>query len=325
MEKLTGGALTQVMFLLKKRGIFSLIWRIVFFILNRTKNLFDILNCFFYKNGVIPVNGSLMKLNPRDKGLSKDLRLYKKREHFSTDFMKEFIKEDDIIIDIGANIGYYALLEAKLAKKGRVYAIEPVPESRKILEENIKLNGYNNISVYPYAISNKNGTNKMYVYDKKNWSSFIKNSSWKIVQEVQTNTIKLDDFIRYCINKKPQVIRMDTEGHEYEIISGMQKTLDSKIPLKLFIEFHPKFMSTEKIEKIIYILKRAGVRVKRIFIESTPSNYNNLKIFNKLNKKMGFLEFGEFKETNLDSLKTILLKGHINGMFYFPEVFLERS
>ena len=320
--------ITQIKFLLKKQGPLSLVYRLVFFILSRTNQYLDNLKYFLYEknnNPIISVEGSLMKLNSKDKGLSKDLLLHKKREHLSTDFIKSFIKEEDIIIDIGANIGYYALLEAKIAKKGKVYAIEPVSENRKFLIENIKLNNYKNISVYPYAISDKTGKKQIYVYDKKNWSSFTKNPFGKIIKNDEVNAIKLDDFIKLNLKKSPTFIRMDTEGHEYEIINGMKKILESKKPLKLFIEFHSLFLSEKKIKEVMNVLKDNNFKIIKIFNEIHPQNHKSLELFCYLCRKIGFHEFGEFKKTDYNSLRSLLLEGYSTGMFYFPEVFFERK
>ena len=71
-----------------------------------------------------------MYLNLDDKGICPDLMVNKTREVFSTAHFQTIITEDMTIIDIGANIGYYALLESQLALKGHVFAIEPV---RKII------------------------------------------------------------------------------------------------------------------------------------------------------------------------------------------------
>ena len=85
------------------------------------------------KYKIISVNGSDMFICLTDKGISRDLYLYKEREKFSTEFMKSFIKEDDVIFEIGANIGYYVILETKIANKGKIIAFEPSPFNRNLL------------------------------------------------------------------------------------------------------------------------------------------------------------------------------------------------
>jgi len=86
----------------------------------------------------ITVAGNKMEIDWQDAGLSKELVAYGGREFFSTKYIKDFMTEDEIMVDIGANIGYYTVTAAKRATGGRVYAIEPVKDNIKILRSNIK-------------------------------------------------------------------------------------------------------------------------------------------------------------------------------------------
>ena len=63
-------------------------------------------------------------------------------------FVKHLIDEGDVIIDIGANLGYFSFLFAKWAgKSGRIYAFEPVAVYNEVIKE--RVNRYNNIQIYP--------------------------------------------------------------------------------------------------------------------------------------------------------------------------------
>ena len=89
------------------------------------------------------INGSRMYLDPTDKGLSIDLLVDGIREPYITEVTKRELKQGQTVVDIGANIGYYALLEARqVGPTGRVYAIEPVPENFATLNKNVRLNQY---------------------------------------------------------------------------------------------------------------------------------------------------------------------------------------
>ena len=67
-----------------------------------------------------------------------------------TELVKREIKEGDLVIDVGANIGYYTLIFAKLVgEKGKVYAFEPEPRSFKLLKKNVEENKYQNIMMVP--------------------------------------------------------------------------------------------------------------------------------------------------------------------------------
>src|SRR5579872_1066764 len=96
------------------------------------------------KYRIVQVNGFPMYIFLEDNGISRDLYLYRHREKFAVEFFKSFVRDDDVIIDIGANIGYYVLLERELAPNGRIFACEPAPFNRNLLEMNLALNNVEN-------------------------------------------------------------------------------------------------------------------------------------------------------------------------------------
>src|SRR3989344_8248708 len=89
------------------------------------------------------IHGNKMYLNLQDKGISKDLAINKTREELQTELVMNKVKEGMHVLDLGANIGYYALIEASLVgPKGKVYAIEPSQSNFDLLNKNIGLNQF---------------------------------------------------------------------------------------------------------------------------------------------------------------------------------------
>lgn len=93
------------------------------------------------KSNVAMVMGHKMFLDCKDSlNLSINNGIY---EEFETNIVKEEIKKGDIVLEIGANIGYYTLIFAKLVgEKGKVFAFEPDPTNFALLKKNIEINGY---------------------------------------------------------------------------------------------------------------------------------------------------------------------------------------
>jgi FkbM family methyltransferase len=260
-----------------------------------------------------------MYLNLDDKGVCSELGINKTREVFSTEYFQKIITEDMVIIDIGANIGYYALLESQLAPKGHVYAIEPVPENYTLLQKNIDLNACKNISTYNFAIGNVNGLLDMFVYDKCNWSSFTRIPGEHIVNVIQVPIMTLDAFIESHVNSHPCFIRMDVEGFEYEILKGALTTLRAVEPLIICIEMHPRLMSEDKVEECIQLMKDNHFCVKTIFLEmDDPSDFKYIELINTLKSILHLPRYGYYGN-DFDSLQELLVRG------YFPIVFFEKS
>ncbi len=311
---------------LRKWELKSFLCGFIFFSISRRNLCVDNLRYVIAKmrnKGVdytkVKVNDNLMYINFKDNGISKELYIHRKREHFSTEFIKEIISEDEIIIDIGANIGYYALLESQLANKGMVYGVEPIPSNMNLLNRNIELNNRKNFSSFQCAISDKNGEAKMYVYDKCNWCSFTKDPGGNIIDEIEVQTMTLDKFVESCVCQDPTFIRMDSEGHEYQIIKGAANIFKKNNPLKLCIELHPHLMPRKNMEELINNLKQSGFKVMAIFLDSTPYNYKNINTINRLCRAMKIPEFGFAGNSYEDIYK--LLKERC----YAPIVFFERG
>jgi len=221
--------------------------------------------------------GNKMYLDLKDPGISSDLLRDGIREPFLTESIQKEIKDGDVIVDIGANIGYYALQEARLVgDNGKVYAIEPVPENVELLKKNIELNNYSNIEVFQLAVGAVNKTDYVYVSDCRNTASMIKTQA--SIDKVPVQVTTLDKFLE---NKPlPNLIRMDVEGYEVEIVKGITKLLESNKPLKLIVELHPLYYVTkEKREDFLKTLKESRFQVKWAIYEPYPASLLSEPIF----------------------------------------------
>ncbi|MGH7662461.1 MAG: FkbM family methyltransferase, partial [Vulcanimicrobiaceae bacterium] len=147
------------------------------------------------KYRLVRTNGYRMYVHLEDRGISKDLFLYGARERFACQVLKSLLKEDDVVLDIGANIGYYALLENEKATRGHIFACEPSPSNRELLQRNLALNDASRVRVFPFAFAQESkGGRPFYIYDKSNWASFNNElgSKSKIRKTNWVETITID-------------------------------------------------------------------------------------------------------------------------------------
>lgn len=104
------------------------------------KKIHKILIIFF---NPIEIQGHKMFIEPAD-GLEFLIKPH--HEEFETEIFKKEIKKGDTVLDLGAHIGYYTLLAAKLVgEKGKVFAFEPEPTNFALLKKNIKINNHQNV------------------------------------------------------------------------------------------------------------------------------------------------------------------------------------
>ncbi len=196
-----------------------------------------------------------------EKNIFKQLALDNIRELEASKIMLDFIEPGDQILEIGANVGYYVLLESyALKQQGKIYAIEPDPDNFELLKKNIEVNKLNNIvNLYNLAISNKKGKADFYISRNSNLHSLLLKKNDSIKNKIEVETVKVDDFLI----DKPNVnfIRMDIEGYECKVINGLNVFLQKSGKLKLFIELHPHLVDSKELVKLLKILKRNEFKV----------------------------------------------------------------
>jgi FkbM family methyltransferase len=152
------------------------------------------------------------------------------------EIIKKIVTKDDVALDIGANIGFMTTILAEQAK--HVYAFEPSPDNYKQLQENTK--GFDNVTAYPIALSNKRGYGILYTCPKDNGMNRLYNSHWcKGGEQIRVGILPLDRIHYFSLdNIKIDFIKLDVEGYEYYAIMGMEKLLWRDHPT-VMMEFHP--------------------------------------------------------------------------------------
>lgn len=225
--------------------------------------------CFCKKEQIWGILDYQMYLNTHGIGLDlkennihKQLILDRIREPHATKIMKQFIQPDDVILEIGANIGYYVLMEAKiLSENGYIYAIEPEPSNFDLLKKNVQLNKIENIELKNIAISNKKEIAKLYIGKASNLHTLIKKTEENISNEfVEVETETVDSFMT---GRRPVTfIRMDIEGYEVNIFENMENTLALPSLKKIFIEIHPPSVPLEKMRNLLQTLLNNGFEIK---------------------------------------------------------------
>jgi FkbM family methyltransferase len=314
--------------ILREEGTEALFWRslktVVGWKLPYLRSLPYSLLKVFKNSTVMEVNGVKMHINMRDTGLSQALYLYHTHEPVSTEYFRKTLKPGMTVLDIGANIGYFALLEAKIVgRKGKVYAVEPVSENISFLERNAALNNFSNIEVFRFAIGDKTKLTKIHVMKKRNYSSMwnVDRGSKRISSEdVQETTV--DAFLK---NKSmPDVVRMDVEGYEYNILKGMWNTL--KKDIMILMELHAPFLSKAKLTEMFSTLKKNGFGIgwcvldpPDIILNSKGRPFSLYPIIKKARQKLGETQYGKM-DVDMDKLLEWSLTNRENPHVLFKKI-----
>jgi len=183
-------------------------------------------------------------------------------EVFNSDsymFNKLGLKEDSIVIDIGAHIGCFAVRAAKIAKKGKVYCFEPEPQNFNILKKNVKINKLSNVFYFRKAVSGSQGIVSLFIPFEQERKQTTDYSIVKIegkhqnrylkVQGISLNSILSDNKI-----EKVDLLKIDCEGAEYQILyNAPKKTMDSFD--RIIMEYH-LFENVNQFEELKAYLQR---------------------------------------------------------------------
>jgi FkbM family methyltransferase len=187
------------------------------------------------KSKFAEVQGHKMFLDSKD---SLNLSINGIFEPFETEIVKKEIKKGDIVLDIGANIGYYTLIFAKLVgEQGKVFAFEPEPDNFALLEKNVEINGYRNVVLVQRAVSNKTGEIRLYLSEDNKGDHRIYDSH-DGRKSIEVEAIRLDDYFKNY-DGRIDFIKMDIQGAEGGAIQGMPLLLEKAKNLKLTTEFWP--------------------------------------------------------------------------------------
>lgn len=170
-------------------------------------------------------------------------------ESWIWDYLK--LKQGDVFIDVGANIGKYTILAAKIVKeKGRVIAIEPEPCNYEVLIKNISINKLRNVTAINCAAWDDDCKIKLYIgHDSEGHSGKITGHKWIFVK-----ARKLDSLIDKLRLDKVDMIKIDVEGAEVEVLRGLEQTLNNYRP-KLVIEVFIK-----NLDEVVRLLNKHGYR-----------------------------------------------------------------
>ena len=166
------------------------------------------------------------------------------------------INHDDIVVDVGAHIGLFALFASQFCNNGKIFCFEPIKENYKMLIENININQIKNIYPNNLAVTKDTSTAKIFLNDDESGHSmFIENKSFVQVDSKSLFDIFTDNRIKEC-----NFLKLDCEGAEYEIIESLQSDIFSKIN-KTVIEYHMADTKPELLEGLIKKLKQLSFTI----------------------------------------------------------------
>ena len=276
---------------------------------------------FIYKKGEQILSGRSLGRTYPAKIISKKLRSYLKQDYAYVDGQKMYLDENDslrlsingiyepketevvkkeikkgyTVLDIGANIGYYTLIFAKLVGlEGKVYAFEPDPKNFEILKKNVQINNYKNVVLIQKAVSDRNGEINLVLEENNTAGHNIRSDNTDGMNTINVDMTSLDEYFKN-FDGNIDFIKMDVEGSEFGVIKGMKSLLARSKNVKIMTEFDPFF------------IKKFGV-VPEEFLDSFLQNHFKFYDLKKSHQK----KLKEITKTELLKNYTIKKENHTN-------------
>ncbi len=191
-------------------------------------------------------------------------------------------ERSEYILDLGANTGVFSLIAKAVNPESKVYAFEPVQRVFKKLKQNVALNSYDVVCV-DKAVSNFAG--KAFIYDTnaEHILSVTVNYNYLPptvkVQEVEIETITLNNYLKETKIPKVDLMKIDVETHEPEVLEGFSDYLDKYRPTMLIEILNNEIGA--KVEKLVQgmgylyfnIDENKGIHQTEHIIKSDYYNY----------------------------------------------------
>jgi FkbM family methyltransferase len=141
------------------------------------------------------------------------------------------VKPGDVVLDLGAHIGYYTLLAAGLiGPRGRVFAFEPHPRNAWYLRQHVRMNRCGNVEVVEQAAYDRTGAERFDPGSGTGTGRVTRSGA------ISVRAVRLDDFVaeRGVI---PTVVKIDVEGGERAVLDGGAEVLRRCRPV-IFLSTH---------------------------------------------------------------------------------------
>jgi FkbM family methyltransferase len=200
-------------------------------------------------------------------------------------FFRRYLRSGDMVIDAGANMGFYTLLSSILVgNSGRVYAIEPHPRIFKYLKGNLSLNKCENVSAYNVALGDHGGPANISDKRSDDQNSILKSSGTEI------KMLKLDDLP--LTNELIALFKIDVEGYEKFVLEGATEIL-KKVQCVIFESWDEHFSNydytTSDIFELLtnhgfHIFKIINNDIRPISKDYTSPSCENLIAVREINK-----------------------------------------
>jgi len=185
--------------------------------------------------------GIRLRLNPAEDYIDRFIYYWDCWEPNETYVIRRLLREGDVFVDVGANIGYFTLLASKIVgEDGKIISFEPVPATAAKLRENVRLNGAGNVLIHDKAVTDKPGLVKIGKTVKVGLGMSTIRVSGMMREVWEVPAVRLDQILA---DERPiRLVKIDVEGAELLAIKGYVEYLKSDMAPSVLCEVTDAFL-----------------------------------------------------------------------------------
>ncbi len=179
------------------------------------------------------------------------------------DFFAAHLRPGDVVYDIGANVGFFTLIAAKMVgPTGRVYSFEPVPSTAQALRKNIALNRLTNVDVIEAAVGRSSGTGTL-ILGQSSLDARLDPDGGD-GSGLAVPVVSIDDS---PVDRHPTFVKIDAEGAEFDVLDGMRQTLATTPIPTILCELHQEGDRDEHLAAFASALRDLSVEYTLSLLE----------------------------------------------------------
>lgn len=202
----------------------------------------------------VVVDGHTIHLDVTDSLLLSVNGAYEELEY---GLFAQCVDPGSTVLDIGGHIGYYTLQAARaVGPDGHVYTFEPAPENFRLLELNVRENGYTNVTLVNAAVSDEPGEQLLFVSELNTGDHRLGDDAAGR-EGIAVQTVTIDEYFGGSY-PDVSVIKMDVQGSEPRVIAGAHDLLAASSNVLLFTELSPEHLGLDGARDFLDTLAEFG-------------------------------------------------------------------
>lgn len=197
----------------------------------------------------------------------KAVRAFSESDDKDVVVVRRLIQPSDRVVDVGANVGWYTrLLSELVGPEGRVFAIEPIPETFELLSFCVRKLRLSNVTLLKCAASERDGRSRMAVPQYESggfnfYQSRIIDDGSEVVTAYDVSLRSLDSLLLSDDSRGVDFIKCDAEGHELQVVRGAARIIEKFKPAWLIEESGDPDKESSAAYRLTQILRQQGYSV----------------------------------------------------------------